>query len=86
MEGSHADKIEIDKQLNDKERVAAAFEKPEIWLGLLEYLSLPSTFLERALALASESSNYGGKSIKTKTGNQVLEEVSNEDEYVSPTG
>jgi len=81
LEGSHADKIEIDKQLNDKERVAAAFEKPEIWLGLLEYLSLPSAFLERAIALASESSNYGALSTKTKRGNQV----SNEDEYVSPT-
>ena len=54
VEDSHVNKTAIDKQMNDKERVIAMFEKPEIWLGLLQYLNLPD-LLEVALVQSTDS-------------------------------
>ena len=41
LKGSHANKVAIDKQISDKERVAPTFEKPQIWDALVNYLNLP---------------------------------------------
>ena len=41
LKGSHVNKAAIDKQINDKERVASTFEKPQIWDALVNYLNLP---------------------------------------------
>ena len=55
LEGAHVNKAVIDKQINDKERVASTFEKPEIWVALINYLNLSPTFLEVALGHQSDS-------------------------------
>ena len=64
-DGAHVNKAAIDKQINDKERVASTFEKPEIWVALINYLNLPPTFLEKALIHQSEKSKSHSVSISS---------------------
>jgi hypothetical protein len=38
VEDSHINQLAIEKQLNDKERVSAAFEIESIWQGILNMI------------------------------------------------
>ena len=38
VEDTHVNKYAIDKQINDKERVSSAFEKPSIWQAILNMI------------------------------------------------
>lgn len=38
QDGKHVNKEAIDRQINDKERMAAAFEKEQIWQALLQLI------------------------------------------------
>lgn len=38
LEDSHVNKYAIDRQINDKERVSATFEKPDIWDSILKLI------------------------------------------------
>ena len=37
-EDCHVNKFEIDRQINDKERVSAAFENEQIWASILNLI------------------------------------------------
>lgn len=38
LEDSHVNKFAIDRQINDKERVSAAFENSEIWTSIVDMI------------------------------------------------
>lgn len=61
IEGAHVNKAAIDKQINDKERVASTFEMPDIWVALINYLNLSPQFLEGALGHQSEKSKSNSR-------------------------